>query len=108
MIFSGIITTTLGKTATFTIGAGRERRVHHSKSLPLLSIGERLFFVLYFAICKTASSARNFLEIIKLTSFFKPSTVRAAAPGRVRRRVPRATPCEAVDGGSQSGDQHER
>ena len=108
MIFSGIITTTLGKTATFTIGAGRERRVHHSKSLPLLSIGERLFFALDLAICNTASSARNCLEIIKLTSFFKLSTVHAAAPGRVRRRVPRATPCEAVDGGSQSGDQHER
>jgi hypothetical protein len=28
---SGIITTILGKTATFTEGAGRERRVHHSK-----------------------------------------------------------------------------
>jgi hypothetical protein len=44
MFFSGIITTNLGKTATFIRGAGRERRVHHSKSLPLLSIEERLFF----------------------------------------------------------------
>jgi hypothetical protein len=44
MFISGIITTNLGKTATFIRGAGRERRVHHSKSLPLLSIGERLFF----------------------------------------------------------------
>jgi hypothetical protein len=32
---SGIITTNLGKTATLTEIAGRERRVHHSKSLPL-------------------------------------------------------------------------
>ena len=108
MIFSGIITTTLGKTATFTIGAGRERRVHHSKSLPLLSIGERLFFAQGLVLVGIAGLAKNYFEIIKLTSFFKPSTVRAAAPGRVRRRVPRATPCEAVDGGSQSGDQHER
>lgn len=108
MIFSGIITTTLGKTATFTIGAGRERRVHHSKSLPLLSIGERLFFALDLAMSSTASSTRKYLEIIELTFFFTLSTVRAAALGRVRRRVPRATPCEAVDGGSRSGDQHER
>jgi hypothetical protein len=41
---SGIITTILGKTATSTKGAGRERRVHHSKSLPLPNQGERLFF----------------------------------------------------------------
>jgi hypothetical protein len=41
---SGSITTILGKTATFTRGAGREKRVHHSKSLPLLFTGERLFF----------------------------------------------------------------
>jgi hypothetical protein len=45
MVISGIITTNLGKTATFVKGAGRERRVHHSKSLPLLLTGERLFFV---------------------------------------------------------------
>ncbi|MBT8059040.1 MAG: hypothetical protein KJO33_05555, partial [Gammaproteobacteria bacterium] len=43
---SGIITTNLGKTATFSKVAGRERRVHHSKSLPLLLIGERFFFAL--------------------------------------------------------------
>ena len=42
--FSGIITTILGKTATNTKDAGRERRVHHSKSLPLPFIGEGLFF----------------------------------------------------------------
>jgi hypothetical protein len=42
--FSGIITTILGKTATTTKGAGREKWVHHSKSLPLPIIGERLFF----------------------------------------------------------------
>jgi hypothetical protein len=59
MIFSGIITTTLGKTATFTMGAGRERRVHHSKSLPLLSIGERLFFDLDFSVCGAARSAEK-------------------------------------------------
>jgi hypothetical protein len=44
--FSGIITTILGKTATLTKGAGRERRVHHSKSLPLLFTEERFFFAL--------------------------------------------------------------
>ena len=43
-MFSGIITTILGKSATITKFAGRERRVHHSKSLPLPFIGERLFF----------------------------------------------------------------
>ena len=45
MAFSGIITTNLGKTATFDKVAGRERRVHHSKSLPLPLIGERHFFI---------------------------------------------------------------
>ncbi len=45
MVFSGIITTILGKTATNSKDAGRERRVHHSKSLPLPFTGERLFFV---------------------------------------------------------------
>jgi hypothetical protein len=45
MAVSGIITTNLGKTATFTEVAGRERRVHHSKSLPLLHTGERFFFI---------------------------------------------------------------
>ena len=45
MVISGIITTNLDKTATFAKGAGRERRVHHSKSLPLSLTGERLFFV---------------------------------------------------------------
>jgi hypothetical protein len=44
MIVSGIITTILGKTATFTEVAGREKRVHHSKSTPLLLTGERFFF----------------------------------------------------------------
>jgi hypothetical protein len=44
MNISGIITTNLGKTATLIKGAGRERRVHHSKSLPLLRNGERFFF----------------------------------------------------------------
>jgi hypothetical protein len=43
MAVSGIITTNLGKTATFIEGAGRERRIHHSKSLPLLLTGERFF-----------------------------------------------------------------
>jgi len=32
------------KLQRFTEGAGRERRVHHSKSLPLLLTGERFFF----------------------------------------------------------------
>jgi hypothetical protein len=43
MAVSGIITTNLGKTATFSRVAGRERRVHHSKSLPLLLTEERFF-----------------------------------------------------------------
>jgi len=45
MEISGIITTILGKTATNSKVAGRERRVHHSKSLPLPLTGEGLFFV---------------------------------------------------------------
>lgn len=40
---SGIITTNLGRTATFSKVAGREIRVHHSKSLPLPFTGERFF-----------------------------------------------------------------
>jgi hypothetical protein len=52
MRFSGILTTILGKTATNTKGAGRERRVHHSKSLPLLLTGERLFFGVGFLIVR--------------------------------------------------------
>jgi hypothetical protein len=64
MIFSGIITTTLGKTATFTKGAGRERRVHHSKSLPLLSIGERLFFALHRVVRGSASYAKSISKSI--------------------------------------------
>jgi hypothetical protein len=100
MIFSGIITTTLGKTATFTKGAGRERRVHHSKSLPLLSIGERLFFVLNLAVSRSASFAKKYLEIISLNSLFTLFTVRAAALDGARRREPHATLFGAVDGGS--------
>ena len=46
--FSGIITTILGKTATNTKDAGRDTRVHHSKSLPLPLNGERLFFSLKY------------------------------------------------------------
>jgi hypothetical protein len=41
---SGIIATILGKTATLIKVAGRERRVHHSKSMPLLRNEERFFF----------------------------------------------------------------
>ena len=48
MRISGIITTILGKTATNTKVAGREIRIHHSKSLPLSLTGERLFFSLRF------------------------------------------------------------
>ena len=43
---SGIITTILGKSTLFTGFAGRERRIHHSKSLPLSLTGERFFFAL--------------------------------------------------------------
>ena len=62
MAFSGIITTNLGKTATFDKVAGRERRVHHSKSLPLPLIGERHFFIrnpLIFIICRQLENARK-------------------------------------------------
>jgi hypothetical protein len=41
---SGIITTILGKHTAFIGIAGRERRIHHSKSLPLPLTGERFFF----------------------------------------------------------------
>jgi hypothetical protein len=44
VLSSGDITTILGNTATFTKGAGREKRVHHSKRLPLPITGERFFF----------------------------------------------------------------
>jgi hypothetical protein len=100
MIFSGIITTTLGKTATFTRSAGRERRVHHSKSLPLLDIGERLFFALDPAVCGSVSSAKKHLEINRLNSPFTFSTVRAAALDGARRRLPHARLARAVNGGS--------
>ena len=43
-LISGIITTNLVEMATFHKGTGRERQVHHSKSLPLLLTGERFFF----------------------------------------------------------------
>lgn len=44
MVVSGIITTNLGKTATITEVAGRERRVHHSKkSASPLNRGEVFF-----------------------------------------------------------------
>jgi hypothetical protein len=60
MAFNGIITTNLGKTATFDKVAGRERRVHHSKSLPLPLIGERHFFTrnpLNFIVCRQLEHA---------------------------------------------------
>ena len=50
MGISGIITTNLGKNATNTKSAGRERRVHHSKSMPLSLIGEGLFFMLIYRL----------------------------------------------------------
>ena len=58
MRISGIITTILGKTATNSKVAGRERRVHHSKSLPLPFIGEGLFFA--WPVClETQQSLEN-------------------------------------------------
>jgi hypothetical protein len=98
MIFSGIITTTLGKTATFTMGAGRERRVHHSKSLPLLSIGERLFFGCGLAVPGVAKSAKKCPQTIELSSVFPRTSARAArlVPGRPTTRA--ATP----DAGARS------
>jgi hypothetical protein len=65
--FSGIITTILGKTATNSKGAGRDKRVHHSKSLPLPITGERLFFSLRFhtPFCRKMyinQVHKNFLE----------------------------------------------
>jgi len=59
MVISGIITTNLGKTATFAKGAGRERRVHHSKSLPLSLTGERLFFVRNFSGILISRDGKN-------------------------------------------------
>jgi hypothetical protein len=66
--YSGIITTNRGKTATFTAVAGRERRVHHSKSLPLLVTGERFFFVPTDCIDSVAgtggSPAKRFIDAV--------------------------------------------
>jgi hypothetical protein len=42
--FSGILTTNLDRPTQFIKVAGRERRIHHSKSLPLPFTGERFFF----------------------------------------------------------------
>ena len=75
--FSGIITTILGKTATNTKGAGRERRVHHSKSLPLPFNGERLFFRLQFLIDMAIK-----IHIIQKLMYILPDLV---APGGLFR-----------------------
>jgi len=40
---SGIIATNLGKSATIVEVAGRKRRIHHSKSLPLPDSGRGFF-----------------------------------------------------------------
>ncbi|MFT5141051.1 MAG: hypothetical protein ACI9H8_001042 [Lysobacterales bacterium] len=52
MPISGIITTFLGETATITKDIGRIIQVHHSKTLPLLLTGERLFFGLKYRYVK--------------------------------------------------------
>ena len=67
MAFSGIITTILGKTATNSKDAGRERRVHHSKSLPLPFTGERLFFgrLFHFVMFLKTSIKHNVISIFK-------------------------------------------
>ena len=73
MVFSGIITTILGKTATNSKDAGRERRVHHSKSLPLPFTGERLFFRQLFHLLKYSKIHIKQVVICKF---------RASSPGR--------------------------
>ena len=65
MADSGIITTNLGRTATFSKVAGREIRVHHSKSLPLPFIGERFFLS---AICVLGYGLPTQPEAIKAVS----------------------------------------
>jgi hypothetical protein len=107
MIFSGIITTTLGKTATFTMGAGRERRVHHSKSLPLLSSGERLFFACGLAARGAANSAKKHLEIMALGSTIPLTSARVSAPGAGCPSSGTARPDTCARDGLQSGDRHE-
>jgi hypothetical protein len=100
MIFSGIITTTLGKTATFTMGAGRERRVHHSKSLPLLSIGERLFFDLDLVVCGVANAAKKYREIMNLNCKFPLTSVPATTPDGGCPPLRRVTPDARAAGAS--------
>jgi hypothetical protein len=80
--FSGIIATNLGKTATITEVAGRERRVHHSKSLPLLLTGERFFFAPFPC---ARSAARN--ENIPKNGMVKPIFSVLPPAGRGRRTV---------------------
>jgi hypothetical protein len=60
--FSGIITTFLGKTATNSKDTGRVIRVHHSKSLPLPFIRERLFFSLKELIQKQLFHVNNQID----------------------------------------------
>jgi hypothetical protein len=107
MIFGGIITTTLGKTATFTRGAGRERRVHHSKSLPLLSNGERLFFACGWAARGVANFAKKHLEIMDLNSAIPLTSARLSAPGADCLPSGTARPDTSAPDGIQSGDRHE-
>jgi hypothetical protein len=77
MKISGIITTILGKSATNSKVAGRERRVHHSKSLPLPFIGEGLFFALRFH--------SDITQVIE----YKPKNRKVALRGC---RIPRSRP----------------
>jgi len=69
MAVSGIITTNLGETATFIKVAGRERRVHHSKSLPLLLKGER-FFLFHPAFLTSLPSSCSMLDNGFVMRFF--------------------------------------
>jgi hypothetical protein len=88
MDFSGIIATILGKTATLIKVAGRERRVHHSKSLPLLRNGERFFFDLRKVAHKPFFCPIKRFKIRMLLSFIQLS---ADASNLVARRS--AEPC---------------
>lgn len=85
MRISGIITTILGKTATNSKVAGREKRVHHSKSLPLPFIGEGLFFA-----CPIYSETHQSLENIGLANSMGASSTPAGPGFRASHRCSRS------------------
>jgi hypothetical protein len=95
--FSGIIATILGKSATLIKVAGRERRVHHSKSLPLLRNGERFFFNLRKSQMGPLNAPLKYIKNIYIGILSKLlakwSSVSGPGSGRATRSVvPRAAP----------------